>query len=200
MKKPLFALFALALAVSTSPAARADSFDFTFSDGGVSGSGTLTGTFEAPGVWQLTSGSGTFEDGVNSGSITLQSNPNYPGATLDTYNAFAYDDQLELWNGPAQFIDVDGLFFTFGTLDLNLYQSGGGPGTDGWVEADATFDPLLNNYVGGDENGTFAITSYSIDPSETPEPSSDLLLGTGLCALAGLWLRKRMPAAQPLQR
>jgi hypothetical protein len=192
MKKQSFALLALALAFATSPAARADSFNFTFSDGAVSGSGTLTGTFEGSGFWQLTGGSGTFDDGTSSGAITLQSDPGYPVAALDPYNAFGYDDQLQLWNGPNQFIDGDGLFFTFGALDLNLWQPGGGPGYDGWAEADSSFDPLFNNYVGGDSNGTFVITAYEIPPSETPEPGSYLLLGTGLCALAGLLLHKRL--------
>lgn len=191
MKKQSFALLALALALASSPAAKADSFTFSFSDGAVSGSGSLTGTLIEPGYWELMSGSGTFNDGVNSGAINLISNSNYPSTTYDPYGAFAYDDQLTLWNGPNQFIDYAGLFFTFGSLDLNLYQLGGGPGTDGWVEADSSFDPLLNNYVGGDTSGTFAITSYDIPPSETPEPGSSLLLGTGLCALAALVLRKR---------
>jgi len=192
MKKQSFALLALALAFASSPTAKADSFTFTFTDGAVSGSGTLTGTYEGSGYWQLTGGSGTFDDGVSSGSITLQSDPSYPSAALDPYNAFGYDDQLQLWNGPNQYIDQDGLYFTFGALDLNLYQPGSGPGTDGWDEADSSFDPLLNNYIGGDTTGTFAITSYDIPPSETPEPDSYLLLGSGICALAGLLMRKRM--------
>jgi len=194
MKKQLLASLALALVISISPAARADSFNFAFTDGADSVSGTLTGTYEGSGVWLLTGGSGTFSDGVNTGVITLQPNPNYPSSSLDPYGAFGYDNQLTLWNGPNQFIDQDGLFFTFGSLDLNLYQSGGGPGTDGWVAADSTFDPSLNNYFGGDTTGTFAITGYDIPASEipTPEPGGFLLLGTGLCALGGLVLRSRL--------
>jgi hypothetical protein len=186
MKKAAFAIFALALVVATSPAARADSFNFTFSDGGVSGSGVLTGVSEAPGVWLLTGGSGSFNDGVSSGVITLQPNPNYPSSSLDTYNAFGYDNQLMLWNGPNQYLDANGLFFTFGALDLNIYQSGGGPGNDGWYTSDSDFN------TNGDQNGSFAITSYSIDSGATPEPGSILLLGTGIFALAGLALRRRL--------
>ncbi len=186
MKKLSIASFALAAALAISPVAKADTFSFTFTDGAVSGSGTLTGTLEAPGVWQLLTGSGTFNDGTNSGPITLQSDPNYPSSALDPYFAFAYDDQLMLGNGPNQYIDQDGLFFTFGALDLNLYQSGGGPGTDGWYESDS------NSNTNGDSAGTFAITSYDISSSVTPEPGSFLLLGTGFFALAGLLLRKQL--------
>jgi hypothetical protein len=75
------------------------------------------------------------------------------------------------------------LYFTYGSLDLNLYQLGGGPGYDGWFEGNGK----------GDSSGTLDITAISIDPSEypTPEPGSFLLLGTGLAALAGLQLRRR---------
>jgi len=191
MKKAAFALFALALAVSISPAARADSFTFTFTDGTVFGSGTLTGTFEGSGVWLLTAGGGAFYDGITIDVILLQSNPNYPSASLDPYGAFGYDNQLTLAMGPNQYIDQDGLFFTFGTLDLNLYQSGGGPGMDGWYLSDSSGN------ISGDQNGTFAITSFDVPPSEnpTPEPGSFLLLGTGLFALAGIILRKRLTPA-----
>jgi hypothetical protein len=192
MKKFSLTFLALAAALAIAPAAMADSFDFSFSDGGVSGSGTLFGTFEGSGVWLLTSGSGTFNDGSGSGVINLVGNPNYPFATLvsetDPSNNFAYDDQLSLFSGPAQYLTVDGLYFTYGSLDLNLYQLGGGPGLDGWFEGNGK----------GDTNGTFTITSYDISQNGTPpvpEPGSFLLLGTGLFALAGRLLRRESTQA-----
>ncbi|MGA3082068.1 MAG: PEP-CTERM sorting domain-containing protein [Terracidiphilus sp.] len=191
MKKGSLALFALVTALAISPVAKAatDSFDFTFTDGGVSGSGILYGTFQGPGVWLLDSGTGTFNDGSGSGVINLVANPSYPGSSVDADVMFAYDDQLTLWNGPNQFLDVLGLDFTYGGLDLNIYQSGGGPGTDGWYESNTN----------GDQLGTFNITAFNIQPAESPEPGSLLLLGTGLFALAVVVLRKRGPSALALK-
>jgi len=132
MKKLSLALFAMAAVLAFTPVAMAseDSFDFSFTDGAVSGSGTLYGTYQGSGTWLLDSGSGTFNDGTGSGVINLQANPNYPGSSLDPTFTFGYDDQLTLWNGPSQYLDETGLFFTYGEVDLNLYQGGGGPGTD----------------------------------------------------------------------
>ena len=196
MKKTLFAFLALAAALAISQAAKADdTFNFTYSDGGVYGSGTLTsaiGNYQGSQVWLITSGTGTFNDGSGSGSINLIGNSNYPSSTIvleaNPDNNIVYDDQLSLFNGPNQYLTVAGLYFVFsstaGDIDLNLYQLGGGPGTDGWFEGNGS----------GDTGGTFTITSYDISPDElppTPEPGSILLLGTGLFVLAGLLLRRR---------
>jgi hypothetical protein len=196
MKKSLFAFLALAAALAIAPAAKADdTFNFTYSDGGVSGSGTLTsatGNYQGSQVWLLTSGSGTFNDGSGSGTINLIGNPNYPSSTIvveaDPDNNIIYDDQLSLSNGPNQVLTVEGLYFVYsstsGDIDLNIYQLGGGPGYDGWFEGNGNEDT----------GGTFSITSYDLSSDElpqTPEPGSILLLGTGLFALAGLLMRRR---------
>ncbi|MGA9070418.1 MAG: PEP-CTERM sorting domain-containing protein [Terracidiphilus sp.] len=210
MRKQLFVLLALALAIATPLAARADSFSFTFSDaGGVSGSGTLTGTYEGAGnPWLITGGSGTFTDPDDTGSITLISNPNGPGASANGgvgcplgVGCIGYDDLLDLFQNSGSYLDEAGLLFEFGGGDyLNLFFSysvgGGGPNYYGW------YDSLGNGDYGFESaTGSFAITSYEIPPSEippTPEPGSYLLLGTGLCALAGVLLRKRLQPAQSL--
>jgi hypothetical protein len=196
MKKSLFAFLALAAALAIAPAAKADdTFNFTYSDGSVSGSGMLTsatGNYQGSQVWLLTSGSGTFNDGSGSGSINLIGNPNYPSSTIvveaDPDNNIIYDDQLSLSNGPNQVLTVEGLYFVYsstsGDIDLNIYQLGGGPGYDGWFEGNGNEDT----------GGTFSITSYDLSSDElpqTPEPGSILLLGTGLFALAGLLMRRR---------
>jgi hypothetical protein len=206
MKNSLFAFLALAAVLAITPAVKADdTFGFTYRDGDVYGLGTLTGTFKGSGIWQLTGGGGAFSDGTHFGTINLIGNPNYPDSTMveeanPDYN-FVYDDQLSLFIGPNQFLTVQGLYFvfsgTFGNIDLNLYQGGGGPGYDGWFEGNGQGDPLDPFSPTTLGVGTFAITNYDISPGElsaTPEPGSILLLGAGLFALAGLLMRRRASA------
>jgi hypothetical protein len=86
-------------------------------------------------------------------------------------------------------LTINGLDFTFNSSELNLYQTGGGPGTDGWFE----------DNLSGDTTGTFTITSMDILPSESPEPGSLVLFGTGLIGLAGAVMRKGRHTVQRLK-
>ena len=165
---------ALALAAS----AKADSFAFSFSGvGGVSGSGTLTGTFLGYSAtygtdeWLITSATGVFDDGTNSGAISLIANPDPSGAAQSSPSGyFTYDDVLLLSavNG-GETLDYDGLLFSFDGLELNFWE-GGFPYSEGWAE---------NNGAGG--TGTFTVT---------PEPGPWLLVATGLLGMAFLRFRK----------
>jgi hypothetical protein len=204
MKKQTLALLALATALAATSVARADSFNFTFSDSGVSGSGTLTGDYEGVGnPWFITGGTGiTFNDGIDSGSASLIANPNGPGNSSfggvgcpTGVGCVGYDDLLDLFQNSGSYLDGEGLLFQFvGSGNyLNLYFSysigGGGPVYSGW------YDSLGNS----DSNGTFAITSYDISgENPVPEPGSYLLLGTGLFAIAGLLLHRRSASGLPL--
>jgi hypothetical protein len=200
MKKQSFALLALALALASSPAAWADSFDFTFTDiSGVSGSGTLTGTYEGLGnPWLITGGSATFNDGVDSGAVSLIANPSGPGGSTQVAG-IGYDDLLDPFQVQGTYLDSDGLLFQFGNGDyLNIYfdhSVGGGPNYYGWDDSLGNGDDAI-----GFTTGSFSITSYDLPPSEipTPEPGGFLLLGSGLCALAGLVLRNRQQAGMLL--
>ena len=189
MNKHSLALLALAAALAIAPAARADSFDIAFSGpGGVTGSATLDAIFEGPGVWLLDSGSGTFDDGFGPSAINLIANPAGPGgSSLSPSGFLSYDDLLFPWDGPNELLTVNGLLFSYEGMELNLWQGGGGPGTDGGNEASG-----LGNGPGG--SGTFTITSMDILPSETPEPGTLLLMGSGLCSLAGIVSRKAAKA------
>lgn len=73
----LSALLVLATTVALSPAARADSYTFSFNGGGLSGSGVLTYSNTAvpgvPGAYQVTGITGTFSDsnhGISNAAIT----------------------------------------------------------------------------------------------------------------------------------
>src|SRR6185312_12096317 len=106
----LSALLVLATSVAMTPAARADSFNFSFNGGGLSGSGVLTVSNTAvpgvPGGYQVTGISGTFSDaniGLSNAAITgvqttsLPSNINAdgtfipPGQASDGFG-FSYDN------------------------------------------------------------------------------------------------------------
>lgn len=175
MRKKLLALLALVAALAISPNLHADTFTFKFTDiGGVSGSGSLEGTKIAPRTWLIDSATGTFNDGTNSGAISLVTNPNAPGSTAVA--GFAYDDLLHPLDGPNQYLDTDGLLFNFAGMYLNLWQLGGGPGTDSWNESNGAGDSFP-------PTGTFALTS---NPAAVPEPGTLLLAATGLLGLAAI--------------
>ncbi len=193
MKQFPLALLALAAALETSPAAKADSFKFTFTDlGGVSGSGTLTGTYEGAGnPWLITSGTGTFIDPDDSGSVSLVANPYGPGGSAQV-GGLGYDDLLDLFQISGTYLDQDGLAFQFGNGDyLNIFFNysvgGGGPVYYGWYDS-----PEGNgDYAFEDASGSFTITSYDIPTAESPEPGALPLMATGIIlALALLLFRK----------
>ena len=189
VKKLTFVFVALATALILTPVAKADSFDFTYTgnDGGATGSGTLFATDLGSGEWLIVDASGTFDDGANSGSISLIQNPNAPDASTSPSGFFGYDDLLFPNASVGEILDVEGLLFSFAGMELNLWQSGGGPGTDGWSE---------NNEDSG--YGTFSITSES--GNVTPEPGSLPLLATGVLALAAVLLRRASAAVPGLNR
>jgi hypothetical protein len=173
-----FVSVALAAALCTIPVAHADTFDFSYTAPfGVSGSGTLDGTFEGiingNQAWLITSGDGVFDDGIHSSPITLVPNPDGPdNSSLSLSGLFAYDDLLFPNAGSGQYLDVDGLLFSFDGIELNLYDYLG----DGW----------------GDDNGNGGYGTLAIAP--TPEPSSWLLLGSGLLVPMLAWMRRSRPS------
>jgi hypothetical protein len=173
MNKRKISLHLLAVVLLIAPWARAstDSFNFVFTDGNVSGSGTLYGTLEDSGSWFLTSGTGTFNDGIKSGSISLIVNSSGPGySVVSPSGYFAYDNQLFPFFGPSQLIDEDGLLFSFNGIELNLWQGGNSPGRGGWAE----------NNGNGDLNGSFTITSYNLQ-----QPPSIAIRATAVSVARG---------------
>lgn len=201
MKKFSIALLAVA-ALAITPAALADSFDFTITGNGVNASGVLTATSLGGGVFGITGITGTYSDtnGINvvSGTITgLYPNPTFAQQYGVPPEAYLFsDDQLLYTTGNGGLrLDNWGLLFAINGGDL---VAGGGDvgvcgtgcaigghpydlGREMYVDASGyTYEDGGNSGIGVD----FSATQI------TPEPSSLLLLGTSLLGLALVAFRK----------
>jgi len=187
--KKFWALLALAAALAITPAVKADSYTLYFNFGGAgnSGGGSLTGTWLSHGVFDVTGGNFKI-DGMNASVVV---NPNAPGTSnLGAWAGyqFTYDDLLMGCCGRSQ-MDVNGLLFAFGDGGyLNIWEQGGVYYYNAIVNGQWVFDPTVG--VGGEE--------LDFDISCTPEPSSLVLLGSGLLFLAGfVFWKSRNGAAKP---
>jgi hypothetical protein len=220
-RSKFFAFVALSTSLLIAvPAARAGSYDFSFSGGGLSGSGIITYSNAVvagvPGAYQVTGISGTFSDAIAgfSGAITgvlstsLPSGINSDGTFLPPAVAadgtgFSYDNLFyPSGNSPAVcpppgpgdpeppypfgggFLDIYGLLFTVqGGYDVDLWSNGNIPGGLTYGAGDSRNGTVLNTH-GEPFSGT------SVDLVASPEPSSWLLLGTGLGGLLIVLKRK----------
>jgi len=184
MKKYSIALLAAAAALAVTPMALAETFYYNFYVDGIQGGGTLQGTeIGSSGVYDITSGTININYGSGYVTGTLDPNPNAPGTSVTPYGG-TFNDLLYFPAGdPNQnslYLDVQGLAFTVYGQDAYTGLWGGdnnGYGTN--YSTSAGWDAY-----GG---GTFGV-------SLTPEPSSLLLLGTGLLVLAFVAFRKAKPS------
>lgn len=202
MKKNCLVFLALLAAVSIPPAARADQFGFSFTDGPISTWGTFT--VATPPVmvdgvagYEVTGVTGFFSDanvGI-SGAITgLYSPASYsttPGSIAFSSAGNSYDDlYFPAGNSPADCPPPDPYPFSGGYFDVLgvLFNVSGGYTAELW--SDGIIPPSSEPIYGAAIANSTADLDYAGDLVPTPEPNSFLLLATGLLGSAFLLVRK----------
>jgi hypothetical protein len=189
MKKFLIFGLALATALAIAPAAKATSTTLyvglsgtnTGNPNGTSGLGIIPGS----GTLQATLISGTTYD-VTGGTLwingvlgTVIANPSYPTVIGAPGGGPTYNDKINLASGP-NYVDAGGLLFSLpGSIVAEIWYDSGNDVLTYYNDITHTWDPPVAD--GYD-------VSFSV--SSTPEPSSLLLLGTGLFLMAGFLFRK----------
>ena len=175
-------IFALAALLVSATSAYADTIQFSYTGNGVTASGVMYATPLGGGAYQVTSISGTRNGQAITGLIPCTP---IPPETRCTAFGFGFDNLI----APASALQLDFEGLLFGVQGLpspvNLfgYTNAGLPAYDDltWVFAP---DGIHREYT----NVQVDLTTTLV----TPEPSTVLLLASGLIAIAGAVRRKRI--------
>lgn len=197
MKKLSIALLALATTIAITPAALADSFNYTFADNTINATGTLTGSQISNGVWLITSGTinltgandcnncGLTSVSMDGTGYLINPAPNSGFEVGGGTNLTGLDNLLYLGSNPQ--LDDEGLAFR---MDSPLQQADQ-IGIAIWGNGTSAYSIFGGNWTINDQNGG---GSFSATLAPTPEPSSLMLLGTGLIGLAAVARRRFLSA------
>ena len=215
MKKLLFVSLALATALATSPAAKADTFNITLGGPNLTGVGQITGSSIGGGQFSITSGTITLTSLSGLGGSVQSTAPAGPTIVGSYTTTVTKSGNTATWtadfgggiNATMSYTNilsfplqpyVDGTGFGFALSDgemLNIWSDGNNYYYNIWTNVFPTAENNMGWLVSPFEGeGGLPVTISLQDIGEiTPEPSSLLLLGTGLLLMAGFLFKKAKP-------